>query len=162
ENELKQKAREENLKRSEDLSTILNPLEPGSLHVLTQTRQELTGIFMRMGFTVKDGPHIEHERYNFDALNIPEDHPARAMQDTFFIEGHEHLVLRTHTSPVQIRSMLNTPPPIRIAAPGAVFRCDDDATHSPMFHQVEGLYIDRGVNLADLKATLLAFVREYY
>jgi phenylalanyl-tRNA synthetase alpha chain len=156
-------ARDRDLARREDL-TALGTVSPGSLHPITQTRRALEGVFRRLGFDVAEGPHVESEKFNFDDLNIPADHPARDMQDTFFVESDpDHpLVLRTHTSPVQIRTMLTSPPPIRIIAPGTVFRRDDDATHSPMFHQIEGLYVDRGVTMADLKATLYAFVSEFF
>jgi phenylalanyl-tRNA synthetase alpha chain len=119
-----------------------------------------------MGFQILDGPHVECEKYNFDDLNMGPGHPARDMQDTFFVqprgEGADAPVLRTHTSPVQIRTMLSRTPPVRIVAPGTVFRRDDDATHSPMFHQIEGLCVDEGVSMADLKATLYRFVREFF
>jgi phenylalanyl-tRNA synthetase alpha chain len=165
-------AREKELARFEDLSTVQGGAEAGTLHPITRTRRELERIFRSLGFEVAEGPHVESETYNFDKLNILKGHPARDMQDTFFVhprgqtegtvdEG-EGLVLRTHTSPVQVRTMLNQKPPIRIVAPGTVFRRDDDATHSPMFHQIEGLYVDKGVNMADLKATLYRFVTEFF
>lgn len=179
---LKDQARQRDLQRSFDLT--LPPVRPpaGTLHPLSQTRRRLTESFMRLGFTVAEGPHVEHAQYNFDDLNFPKDHPTRDMQDTFFVRprrragfaaeggaadlshraGAGALVLRTHTSPVQVRTMRTQKPPIRIIAPGATFRCDDDATHSPMFHQIEGLYVDRGVTLADLKATLMAFTQDFY
>ena len=115
-----------------------------------------------MGFTIESGPEVESDFYNFEALNVPKDHPARDMQDTFYIAGLPDVVLRTHTSPVQIRTMLRSKPPIRAIMPGAVYRKDEDATHSPMFHQVEGLVVDEGISLADLKGTLLAWVRELF
>src|SRR5690606_1955518 len=126
---------------------------PGTSHPLTLRRSELERVFRMLGFDVVDGPHIEHEQYNFDDLNIPANHPARDMQDTFFVEARERVVLRTHTSPVQIRTMLQRRPPVRIVALGTVFRRDDDPTHSPMFHQIEGLCVDERVSMADLKAT---------
>lgn len=164
--ELERRAREADLARREDL-TLVDAGPVGTRHILTQTRAELERIFARLGFDVAEGPHIEAEQYNFDDLNIAADHPARDMQDTFFVanrgsdpEANEigDLVLRTHTSPVQIRTMLGRKPPVKIVAPGTVFRRDDDATHSPMFHQLEGLRVDRGVSMADLKATLYRFV----
>jgi phenylalanyl-tRNA synthetase alpha chain len=111
---------------------------------------------------VADGPEIEDDRHNFTALNMPEDHPARDMQDTFFLESDPDMVLRTHTSPVQIREMERRGPPLRIIAPGRVYRCDSDATHSPAFHQIEGMYIDKEVSFADLKQTLFYLVREIF
>ncbi|MBL8513889.1 MAG: phenylalanine--tRNA ligase subunit alpha, partial [Betaproteobacteria bacterium] len=122
-------------------------------------------LFASMGFAVADGPEIETDEYNFAMLNMPENHPARSMQDTFYIEGTTN-VLRTHTSPVQIRYMQEKSkaggPPIRIICPGRVYRCDHDATHSPMFHQIEGLWVDEGISLADLKATLTQFFRAFF
>lgn len=163
------RAREAELARFEDLSVVLEAPEVGTLHPITRTRRELERVFRSMGFDVAEGPHVESEVYNFDMLNIVAGHPARDMQDTFFVRGREGqggetsgLVLRTHTSPVQIRTMLGQDPPVRIIAPGTVFRRDDDATHSPMFHQIEGLYVDRGVTMADLKATLYRFVGEFF
>src|SRR5580692_3350782 len=132
----------------------------GTLHPLTLVRREIEGIFLGLGFAVRTGPWIETEWHNFDALNTPPDHPARDMQDTFFVEGGR--VLRSHTSPVQIRTMLAGPPPIRIVAPGNVFRRDDDATHTPMFPQMEGLLVDRGVSFAELKGTLLHFIHRFF
>jgi phenylalanyl-tRNA synthetase alpha chain len=132
----------------------------GTLHPLTLVRLEIEEIFLGLGFEVRTGPWIETEWNNFDALNTPPDHPARDMQDTFFVEGGR--ILRSHTSPVQIRTMLAGPPPVRIIAPGNVFRRDDDATHTPMFPQMEGLLVDAGVSFADLKGTLLHFVRRFF
>jgi phenylalanyl-tRNA synthetase alpha chain len=132
----------------------------GSLHPLTLVRREVEHIFLGLGFEVRTGPLIETEWHNFDALNTPADHPARDMQDTFFVDGGR--ILRSHTSPVQVRTMMTSPPPIKIIAPGNVFRRDDDATHTPMFPQVEGLYVDRDVSFADLKGTLLHFVRRFF
>lgn len=134
---------------------------PGSLHPVTLTRQRMEQLFASIGFAVADGPEIETDFYNFAALNMPADHPARAMQDTFYIENGGG-VLRTHTSPVQIRYMQEHKPPIKIIAPGRVFRVDWDATHSPMFHQVEGLWVDEGVSLADLKGVLIDFLRQFF
>jgi phenylalanyl-tRNA synthetase alpha chain len=132
----------------------------GSLHPVTLTRQRIEQLFASIGFQVADGPEIETDYYNFEALNMGADHPARAMHDTFYVENGD--VLRTHTSPVQIRYMENHEPPIKIIAPGRVFRVDWDATHSPMFHQVEGLWIDAGVSLADLKSVLIDFLRRFF
>ncbi|WP_054287070.1 MULTISPECIES: phenylalanine--tRNA ligase subunit alpha [Gulbenkiania] len=132
----------------------------GGLHPVTLTLERITELFRSMGFAVADGPEIETDFHNFQALNIPENHPARAMQDTFYVEGGE--VLRTHTSPIQVRYMLANQPPIKIIAPGRVFRVDSDATHSPMFHQMEGLWVDDGVSFADLKAVLTDFLRRFF
>jgi phenylalanyl-tRNA synthetase alpha chain len=132
----------------------------GTLHPLTLVRREIETIFLGIGFEVRTGPWVETEWNNFDALNTPPEHPARDMQDTFFVEGGR--ILRSHTSPVQVRTMLAGPPPIRIIAPGNVFRRDDDATHTPMFPQIEGLLVDEGVSFADLKGTLLHFVHRFF
>ena len=151
---------------SEDLARVVDVTLPsrgrplGTLHPLTLVRREIEDIFLGLGFEVRTGPWIETEWNNFDALNTPPDHPARDMQDTFFVEGGR--ILRSHTSPVQIRTMLAGPPPVRIVAPGNVFRRDDDATHTPMFPQIEGLLVDEGVSFADLKGTLLHFVRRFF
>ncbi len=144
--------------------------EQGRRHPLTQTLDEIIACFRRLGFGVMEGPQIELDFYNFEALNFPKDHPARDMQDTFFVDantlgaaaGRTDVLLRTHTSPVQVRSMLSRTPPIRLIMPGTVYRCDSDPTHSPMFHQVEGLYVDKGVSFADLKGTLDAYVRAMF
>lgn len=132
----------------------------GGLHPVTLTQQRIEGLFRSLGFEVADGPEIETDFHNFEALNIPKDHPARAMQDTFYVEGGD--VLRTHTSPIQIRYMLNNPAPIKIIAPGRVYRVDSDATHSPMFHQMEGLWVDENVSFADLKAVVTDFLRQFF
>lgn len=132
----------------------------GSLHPVRLARQRMEMLFASIGFSVADGPEIETDFYNFEALNIPKDHPARAMHDTFYVENGD--VLRTHTSPVQIRHMQTHQPPIKIIAPGRVFRVDWDATHSPMFHQIEGLWIDEGVSFADLKSVLIDFLRQFF
>ncbi|KMJ52470.1 phenylalanine--tRNA ligase [Vogesella sp. EB] len=135
-------------------------ISPAGLHPVTLTLERITGLFATMGFEVADGPEIESDFHNFQALNIPENHPARAMQDTFYVEGGD--VLRTHTSPIQVRYMLDNQPPIKIVAPGRVYRVDSDATHSPMFHQMEGLWIDQNVSFADLKATITEFLRRFF
>jgi phenylalanyl-tRNA synthetase alpha chain len=133
----------------------------GLRHPLRSVQEELETIFVKMGFTAMIGPEIEHDYYNFEALNIPPEHPARADQDSFYIS--EQMLLRTHTSPVQIRTMEKLQPPIRIICPGRVFRRDaPDATHSPMFHQIEGLVVDEGITMADLKGTLEFFLRELF
>ena len=133
----------------------------GGLHPISRSLERIEQLFHSMGFTVADGPEIENDYYNFTALNTPEKHPARSMQDTFYIEGSTH-VLRTHTSPVQIRYMQGHKPPVRIICPGRVYRCDHDATHSPMFHQIEGLWGEEGISLADLKGTLTQFLRNFF
>ena len=135
--------------------------EYGGLHPVTLTLQRVVELFHGMGFEVADGPEIEDDFHNFQALNIPANHPARAMQDTFYVENGD--VLRTHTSPIQIRYMLDKKePPIRIIAPGRVYRVDSDATHSPMFHQAEGLWVEEGVTFADLKAVFTDFIRRFF
>jgi phenylalanyl-tRNA synthetase alpha chain len=132
----------------------------GTLHPITRTLKRMEEIFDRVGFDVATGPEIENDYYNFEALNIPANHPARAMHDTFYVD--EHVVLRTHTSPVQVRYMENNTPPIRVVAPGRVFRCDSDITHTPMFHQIEGLAIDTDITFADLKGILIYFIQEFF
>lgn len=132
----------------------------GSKHPVTLVIEEVSAIFAGLGFSVAEGPEIEHDWYNFEALNFPPEHPARDMQDTFFVDNN--LLLRTHTSPVQIRTMLEKKPPVRIIAPGTVYRCDSDATHSPMFHQVEGLMVDHQVSFADLKGILTTFTNQLF
>jgi phenylalanyl-tRNA synthetase alpha chain len=132
----------------------------GSKHPITLVMEEISSIFASLGFGIAEGPEIEKDFYNFEALNMPKDHPARDMQDTFYI--NEDIVLRTHTSPVQIRTMLNHEPPVRVIAPGTVFRCDSDITHSPMFHQVEGFLVDKHVTFGDLKGILTEFITRYF
>jgi phenylalanyl-tRNA synthetase alpha chain len=132
----------------------------GHLHLVTQTRREIEDIFAGMGYGIADGPEIETEYYNFEALNTPADHPARSLHDTFFIT--DQVLLRTHTSPVQVRTMEKQRPPVHIIVPGRAYRRDSDATHTPMFHQVEGLVVDEHVTLADLKGTLETFARAMF
>lgn len=135
----------------------------GGLHPVTLVQQRIEALFGSMGFAVADGPEIENDFHNFEALNIPKNHPARAMQDTFYIQNDgEPLVLRTHTSPIQVRYMLDNEPPIKIIAPGRVYRVDSDATHSPMFHQMEGLWVEEGVSFADLKSVIVDFLRRFF
>ena len=144
-----------------DVTIPAHPAETGSLHPLSIVRNELIEIFVRMGFDVAEGPEVETDYYNFQALNIPVDHPARDMQDTFYVT--ENLLLRSQTSAMQIRTMEKQKPPIRIICPGRVFRADEaDATHSPIFHQMEGLVVDKGITMCDLKGTLDVFAREVY
>ncbi|MDZ7588590.1 MAG: phenylalanine--tRNA ligase subunit alpha [Parasphingorhabdus sp.] len=153
---------------TEQLDMTLPPLSApqGSVHPVSQVMDELAEIFADLGFAVATGPEIEDDWRNFTALNIPETHPARAMHDTFYFnrldENGAPMLLRTHTSPVQIRTMMSAPPPIRIIAPGRTYRSDSDATHTPMFHQVEGLVIDKGIHMGHLKWTLETFVKAYF
>jgi len=154
--------------RSEKIDVTLPPRpEPaGTIHPVTQVLEEVIAIFGDMGFSVAEGPHIETDWYNFGALNIPPEHPARQEMDTFYLHprpgSNERMVLRTHTSPVQIRTMETQKPPIRIIAPGRTFRSDSDQTHTPMFHQVEGLVVDENTHLGHLKGTLEAFAKAFF
>ena len=132
----------------------------GHLHPITQTTEEICDIFVKLGFSVVEGPEVELDYYNFEALNIPKDHPARDMQDTFYIS--DNVVLRTHTSPMQIRIMESKSPPVNIIAPGRVYRPDSDISHTPMFHQVEGLLVDKGITFGDLKGTLTTFIHQMF
>ena len=132
----------------------------GTLHPITQVMEEITTIFFGLGFQIEEGPEIETEYYNFEALNIPQDHPARDMQDTFYIE--DKTVLRTHTSPVQVHVMENKEPPLRIIAPGKVYRCDSDVSHTPMFHQIEGLMVDDGISFSHLTGIMNIFLQEVF
>ena len=148
--------------KSERIDTSLPGRHPqkGTKHPVSLVIEEICSIFAGLGFAVAEGPEIEHDWYNFEALNFPPEHPARDMQDTFFVENN--LLLRTHTSPVQIRTMLKQKPPVRIIAPGTVYRCDSDATHSPMFHQIEGLMVDTKVTFGDLKGILTVFTNQLF
>ena len=149
----------------EDLTLPPRPEQVGALHPVMQVFEEMAAIFGDMGFTVAEGPDIEDDWHNFTALNFPEGHPARETHDTFFMEpvdGAAPKVLRTHTSPVQVRTMMNNKPPIRIIAPGRVYRNDWDATHTPMFHQVEGLVIEKGIHMGHLKGCLIDFVKAFF
>ncbi|CAB5498835.1 Phenylalanyl-tRNA synthetase alpha chain (EC [Bathymodiolus thermophilus thioautotrophic gill symbiont] len=143
-----------------DVSLPGRNVEMGGLHPVTITLKRIQSLFVKNGFEVEIGPEIEDDFHNFTALNIPEHHPARAMHDTFYFD--EGSVLRTHTSPVQIRTMENQKPPLRIIAPGKVYRCDSDITHTPMFHQVEGLIVDKDANFAQLKGLLIDFLRGFF
>ncbi len=156
----KQKLEEELRKNRIDITLPPHWIETGASHPVISTLIEISETFISMGFSVAEGPEIEKEEYNFDMLNIPKDHPARDMQDTFFLENG--LLLRTHTSPVQIRTMLKEKPPIAIIAPGRVYRKDADPTHSPMFHQIEGLLVDRNVTFKDLKGILKIFLESIF
>lgn len=132
----------------------------GGLHPVTRTLERVEQFFTRIGYSVAEGPEVEDDYHNFEALNIPGHHPARAMHDTFYFNAN--MLLRTHTSPVQVRTMESQRPPIRIVCPGRVYRCDSDITHSPMFHQVEGLLVDEGISFADLKGTIEEFLRVFF
>ncbi len=143
-----------------DITLPGRDVDLGGLHPVTRTLQRIETLFSKAGFDVETGPEIEDDWHNFEALNIPETHPARAMHDTFYI--NEHTVLRTHTSGVQIRTMENKKPPLRIIAPGRVYRCDSDQTHTPMFHQVEGLIIEKDASFAQLRALLIEFLRQFF
>lgn len=134
--------------------------ERGSLHPVTHTLNRIEDIFVRAGYSVEQGPEVEDDFHNFEALNIPSHHPARAMHDTFYVDDHH--VLRTHTSPVQIRTMLKQSGPLKVICPGRVYRCDSDLTHTPMFHQVEGLVVDKDVSFADLKGVVAQFLRVFF
>lgn len=148
-----------------DVTLPPRPESLGRIHPISQTVDEVIAIFGEMGFAVAEGPDIEDDWHNFTALNIPPEHPARQEMDTFYLPGERdghRVVLRTHTSPVQIRTMVSTPPPLRIIAPGRTYRCDSDATHSPMFHQVEGLIVDDMTHMGHLKGCLIDFLRTYF
>ncbi len=148
-----------------DVTLPARPERSGSIHPISQTIDEVISIFGEMGFTVAEGPDIEEDWYNFTALNIPPDHPARQEHDTFYLnaeKGDSRMVLRTHTSPVQIRTMQAKKPPIRIIVPGRTYRCDHDATHSPMFHQVEALVVDESTHMGHLKGCLIEFCRTFF
>jgi phenylalanyl-tRNA synthetase alpha chain len=143
-----------------DITLPGRPLPLGHLHLIGRTQREIEDIFIGMGYEVAEGPEVETDYYNFEALNTPEDHPARSLHDTFFVG--DKVVLRTHTSPVQVRVMEKQRPPVYIIAPGKAYRRDSDATHTPMFHQVEGLVVDEGITLADLKGTLETFAKAMF
>ena len=134
----------------------------GKIHPVSQVIDEISSIFSEIGFSVEEGPDVENEYYNFSALNTPDNHPARDMHDTFYLDNKKELLLRTHTSPVQIRTMLKGKPPFKIIAPGRTYRSDSDQTHSPMFHQVEGLHIDKNINMGHLKGCLNYFIKSFF
>ena len=158
---VRERDRREALEREKiDVTLPGRRIPVGKRHPLTQILDAIIDIFSRLGFEVVEGPEVELDYYNFEALNIPKGHPAREMQATFFIS--DEVVLRTHTSPVQVRTMEKKPPPVRVICPGAVYRCDSDPSHSPMFHQVEGLLVDKGVTFADLKGVLTVFVHQMF
>ncbi|MGB9627659.1 MAG: phenylalanine--tRNA ligase subunit alpha [Thermodesulfobacteriota bacterium] len=158
---IQEKEKKDSLEKERiDVTLPGRSLPLGKRHPITQILDEVIDIFSRLGFEVVEGPEVELDYYNFEALNIPKGHPAREMQATFFIS--DDVVLRTHTSPVEVRTMEKRRPPVRIISPGAVYRCDSDPTHSPMFHQVEGLLVDKGITFADLKGVLTAFVQQMF
>jgi len=148
------------LKEKIDVTLPGHGIKCGRIHPVVQIRKEICRVFDSFGFSIVEGPEIELDYYNFEALNIPKDHPARDMQDTFYIE--DNIVLRTHTSPVQVRIMEKIKPPLRILSPGKVYRRDSDVSHTPMFHQIEGLLVDKGVTFGDLKGILTAFLKKIF
>jgi len=137
-------------------------INQGKIHPVSQVIDEISSIFSEIGFSVEEGPDVENENFNFTALNTPDNHPARDMHDTFYLDNDKELLLRTHTSPVQVRTMLKGKPPFKIIAPGRTYRSDSDQTHSPMFHQVEGLHIDKDINMGHLKGCLNYFIKEFF
>ena len=155
-------ARDEELKKLSSFDPSMPGRKPwsGSLHPISLVMDEICDVLIGLGFEVASGPEIENDWHNFEALNIPPDHPARDMQDTLYVS--DNILLRTHTSPMQIRSMLRSKPPVAVIAPGKVYRRDSDLTHTPMFHQIEGLLVDRDVSMADLRGTLASFVRQVF
>lgn len=166
---LQQQALDQKLmQEKQDVTLPPRPETVGKIHPITQVIEEVTQIFAKMGFELAEGPDIEREYYNFTALNFAEDHPARQMHDTFYLppahNGKElgGVLLRTHTSPVQIHAMRQSPPPLRVLAPGRTYRCDSDATHSPMFHQVEGLVVDKKIHMGHLKACVIDFCQSFF
>ena len=156
--EISQKLQKEEV----DVTLSTRPIHKGKLNPITQTIAEVTKIFQKMGFETALGPDIEDDYHNFTALNIPPEHPARQLHDTFYIKNKNNKLLRTHTSPVQIRTLEKKKPPLRIIAPGRTYRADSDMTHTPMFHQVEGLYLDTNVNMSQLKGCIMDFCKEFF
>ena len=145
-----------------DVTLPVRPFQTGKIHPVSQVIDEISSIFSEIGFSVAEGPDVESEYNNFTALNTPDDHPARDMHDTFYLEENKKILLRTHTSPVQIRTMLNEKPPFKIIVPGRTYRCDSDQTHAPMFHQLEGLHIDQNITMSHLKGCLDYFIKEFF
>jgi len=145
-----------------DITLPEREIYQGKIHPVSQVIDEISSIFSEIGFSVEEGPDIENEHYNFTALNTPDNHPARDLHDTFYLDNNKELLLRTHTSPVQVRTMLNGKPPFKIIAPGRTYRSDSDQTHSPMFHQVEGLHIDKDINMGHLKGCLNYFIKSFF
>ena len=156
--EINQKLEKEKI----DITLPERPYVKGKIHPVSQTIDEISSIFSEIGFSVEEGPDVENEYNNFTALNTPDNHPARDMHDTFYLDEKKEKLLRTHTSPVQIRTMLKDKPPFKIIAPGRTYRSDSDQTHSPMFHQVEGLHIDKNINMGHLKGCLNYFIKEFF
>ena len=145
-----------------DITLPVRPFQNGKIHPVSQVIDEITSIFSEIGFSVAEGPDVETEHNNFTALNTPEDHPARDMHDTFYLGENKKTLLRTHTSPVQIRTMMSDKPPFKIIVPGRTYRCDSDQTHAPMFHQLEGLHIDKNITMSHLKGCLDYFIKEFF
>jgi len=145
-----------------DITLPVRPFQNGKIHPVSQVIDEISSIFSEIGFSVAEGPDVETEHNNFTALNTPEEHPARDMHDTFYLDENKKILLRTHTSPVQIRTMMNDKPPFKIIVPGRTYRCDSDQTHAPMFHQLEGLHIDKNINMSHLKGCLDYFIKEFF
>ena len=156
--EVNEKLKDEKL----DVTLPVRPFQSGKIHPVSQVIDEISSIFSEIGFSVSEGPDIETEYNNFTALNTPENHPARDMHDTFYLDEDKKILLRTHTSPVQIRTMMNDKPPFKIIVPGRTYRCDSDQTHAPMFHQLEGLHIDKNINMSHLKGCLDYFIKEFF
>ena len=162
-NEIENAEINEKLQREKvDITLPERPFVRGKIHPVSQTIDEISSIFSEIGFSVEEGPDVENEYNNFTALNTPDNHPARDMHDTFYLDEKKEKLLRTHTSPVQIRTMLKDKPPFKIIAPGRTYRSDSDQTHSPMFHQVEGLHIDKNINMGHLKGCLNYFIKEFF
>jgi len=162
-NEIDLKKINEKLEKEKiDVTLPERPFVRGKIHPVSQTIDEISSIFSEIGFSVEEGPDVENEYNNFTALNTPDNHPARDMHDTFYLSDDKKLLLRTHTSPVQIRTMLKNKPPFKIIAPGRTYRSDSDQTHAPMFHQVEGLHIDKDINMGHLKGCLNYFIKEFF
>jgi phenylalanyl-tRNA synthetase alpha chain len=162
-NEIESKKINEKLEKEKiDVTLPERPFVKGKIHPVSQTIDEISSIFSEIGFSVEEGPDIENEYNNFTALNTPDNHPARDMHDTFYLDENKEILLRTHTSPVQIRTMLKDKPPFKIIAPGRTYRSDSDQTHAPMFHQVEGLHIDKNINMGHLKGCLNYFIKEFF
>lgn len=145
-----------------DITLPIRPFQNGKIHPVSQVIDEISSIFSELGFSVAEGPDVETEYNNFTALNTPEDHPARDTHDTFYLEENKKILLRTHTSPVQIRTMIDGKPPFKIIVPGRTYRCDSDQTHTPMFHQLEGLHIDKNITMSHLKGCLDYFIKEFF
>ena len=156
--EINEKLKDEKI----DVTLPIRPFRQGKIHPVSQVIDEISSIFSEIGFSVAEGPDVETEYNNFTALNTPEDHPARDMHDTFYLEENKKILLRTHTSPVQIRTMLSEKPPFKIIAPGRTYRCDSDQTHAPMFHQLEGLHVDKNITMSHLKGCLDYFIKEFF